>query len=94
MEKQMKDAFYQHNERTKKVFGEIVDLLPHKPDYRIWSDGDEILCENENLAEHIADFIDAVYGDQTVNTGFYDPEEDQRNNEVTDSTGWYYVTIN
>ena len=27
-----------------------------------------------------------------VNTGYYDPEEDKRNNEVDKFTGWYYVT--
>lgn len=26
-----------------------------------------------------------------VNTGYYDPEEDKRNNEIDKFTGWYYV---
>lgn len=29
----------------------------------------------------------------TVNTGYYDPIEDERNNEVDCNTGYYYVTI-
>lgn len=76
----------------KKIY-DLVSRLPNKPEYRIWFDGDDILCETEELAEHIADFLDAIYGEQTVNTGYYDPEEDAKNNEVTDSTGWYYVTV-
>lgn len=87
---------YTEIDREEKVIStmeSILSLLPHEPDYRIWSDNDEILCETENLAENIADLIDALYGEQTVNTGFYDPEEDVRNNEVTETTGWYYVSI-
>jgi hypothetical protein len=76
------------------VLSSVCSLLPHTNDYRIWSDGEEILCETEQLAESIADLLDAMYGDQTVNTGYYDPEEDERNNEVTNSTGFYYVTVN
>ena len=28
-----------------------------------------------------------------INTGYYDPEEDERNNEVDRYTGWWYVNI-
>ena len=76
------------------VLDQICKLLPHTPDYRIWSDGAEILCETEQLAEDIADFFDALYAYPTVNTGYYDPEEDERNNEVDSHTGFYYVTVN
>ena len=48
----------------------------------------------EQLAENIADLFDALYACQTVNTGYYDPEEDARNNEVDSHTGFYYVTVN
>ena len=47
---------------TDEQFDKVVELLhavcallPHSPDYRIWSSGDEILCETEQLAESIAD---------------------------------------
>ena len=69
----------------------IMSLLPQKNDYRIWSDGTEILCETEQQAEHIADFLDAMYGEPIAHTGYYDPEEDERSNEVADNTGFYYV---
>lgn len=76
------------------VLDSICKLLPHTNDYRIWSDGTEILCETEQLAENIADLFDALYAAQTVNTGYYDPAEDERNNEVDSRTGFYYVTVN
>lgn len=93
-----RDSMYDRPEPDPRELGELiaelVKWLP-KDEHRIWSpDGSEILCENEQLAESIADFLDALYGEQTVNTGYYDPEEDARNNETDRSTGWYYVTIN
>lgn len=76
------------------LLSSLCGLLPNTNDFRIWSDGEEILCENEQLAENIADLIDAMYGEQTVNTGYYDPAEDKRNNEVDSHTGFFYVTVN
>ena len=81
-------------EMVSDTMERICALLPQTNDYRIWSDGEEILCETEQSAEHIADLLDAMYGDQTVNTGYYDPDEDRRNNEVDKRTGFYYVTVN
>lgn len=79
---------------VNEVLERVCKLLPNTPDYRIWSDGEEILCETEQLAENIADFFDALYAYPTVNTGYYDPAEDERNNEVDSHTGFYYVTVN
>lgn len=53
--------------------------------------GDELLCNSEELADFIADEIEMFFNVQ-CNTGYYDPEEDARNNEVDDRTGWWYVT--
>ena len=71
----------------------IIDLLPKTNDHRIWTDGNDILCETEQTAEAIADLFDAMYGDQVVNTGYYDPEEN-KSGEVDQYTGFYYVTVN
>ena len=57
-----------------------------------WTDGEEILCKTEEAAENLANFLEDI-GFDTVHTGYYDPEEDRRNNEVNDHTGWYYVCI-
>ena len=75
-----------------QIIQKIAESLPNTPG-RIWSeDGDEILTENKQLAESIADLFDAIYGEQTVNTGYYDPEEDGRDGETDERTGYWYVT--
>lgn len=75
----------------------IVNALPNYPDGIIWTDEDEILVKTESAANTIADLIEALYRTQgediLVNTGYYDPEEDKRNNEEDRYTGWWYVNI-
>lgn len=77
----------------------IVCALPNYSDGIIWSDEDaEILVKTESAADAIADLITLLYRSQgeevLVNTGYYDPEEDKRNNEEDRYTGWWYVNIN
>ena len=50
----------------------------------------ELLCKTETQAEGIADFLEDL-GFEEVRTGYYDPEEDKRNGELDEYTGWYYV---
>lgn len=75
----------------------IVNALPNYLDGIIWTDEDEILVKTESAANTIADLIEALYRTQgediLVNTGYYDPEEDKRNNEEDRYTGWWYVNI-
>lgn len=59
------------------------------------TNGEEILCKKEMMAELIANILDAVEG-KTVcvhTTGSYDKEEDERNGCVDSNTGWYYVSV-
>lgn len=76
----------------------IVGALPDYSDGIIWSDEDaEILVKTESAANTIADLIELLYkmqGEEVlINTGYYDPEEDKRNNEEDRYTGWWYVKI-
>ena len=80
-------------DKAVMVMDTICELLPKTNEYRIWSDGEDILVENEQLAEHIADFIDAIYGEKVCATGYYDPEVDGEMGCVNDHTGFYYVHI-
>lgn len=50
----------------------------------------ELLCKTKTQAEGIADLFEDL-GFQDVRTGYYDPKEDEKNNEVDKYTGWYYV---
>ena len=75
-----------------ELLGRIAAALPDEP-AAIWAkDGDEILCESGLVCDGIADLFDAIYGEPTVNTGYYDPDEDERNGETDERTGYYYVT--
>ena len=88
------EVWCDHLVAVDKALNAVFSVLPHTNDYPIWTDGEEILCENEDTAERIGDLIDMMCGEQTVNTGYYDPAEDERNNEVDSHTGFHYVTIN
>ena len=71
----------------------FIEALPNK-ESPIWSlFYGEVLCESEELADAIADLFDAVGGEYTANTGYYDPEEDERNGETNSETGWWYVNV-
>lgn len=75
------------------VFNCFLCTLPKRPEdgYDVWTDGTEILCKTEEIAERIADGLDAIVGDRFTHYHYYDPEEDERNNEFDDHSGWWYV---
>ena len=71
----------------------IIDLLPKTSEEAVngyWTNGDLILCDTEEKAGFVQEFILAL-GGLDVPTGYYDTEEDEENGEVDDCTGWYYV---
>ena len=82
-------------EMEKKSWTYLVMCLQKYSEHNrhgYWTDGEEILCKTAEAAEHLADFLEDI-GFDCVHTGYYDPEEDRRNNEIDDHTGWYYVNI-
>ena len=58
-----------------------------------WTDGEEILCKTEDQAETIANFLEDL-GFDSLNTGYYDPIEDEREGCVDDYTGYWYINNN
>ena len=85
-------------EKVDKIINEIARLLPDVEERNgdeFCSDRDctEILSTNESEIEVLANLFDQLYGEGTVNTGYYDPEDDERNNEVDIYTGLYYVSV-
>lgn len=78
-------------------FKEIADRLRDYSEGPVWSSGYEILCKTEAGADALADVFETLYASQgeeiLINTGYYDPVEDERNNEVDSFTGWWYVNI-
>lgn len=53
--------------------------------------GDTIMAEDEKSANLLADFLEKFGYDPC--TGYYDPEEDKRSNEVDQCTGLWYVDV-
>lgn len=80
-----------------EFFQTICDSLPDYSEEKVWSNGSEILVKTESAAEALADIIEYVPKANGIevlcHTGYYDPEEDKRNNEEDRYTGWYYVNI-
>ena len=78
-------------------FETIVERLREEPSGHIWSNGSEILCQTNDVADAIADLLECMYeahGEEIViKTGYYDPIEDKRNGETDRYTGWWYVSI-
>lgn len=86
----------------ENVFYTLMSMLPLNPPEieidgeskvreEIWTDGTEILCANEDMADRVADWLDAISGEMQAHTGYYDPYDDANNGEVDDHTGFYYV---
>ena len=81
-------------EKVNKIVDAIMEILPREPGHnRFWCNGEEILVDTEVEAEYLADFFNQLYGEGTVNTGYYDPVEDERNGETDKYTGYYYVSF-
>lgn len=53
--------------------------------------GDEILSQDEAALNHLADAFELM--DVAVVTGYYDPEDDERNDEVDALTGYHYLAL-
>ena len=78
---------------------EIFKRLKNTPEGEICCYNEtEILCKTESAAYAIADLLEQLYESQgeeiLVNTGYYDPKEDQRNGEEDKYSGYWYVTVN
>lgn len=79
-----------------KVFCSFAEKLPNAPSNKIdiWTDGTEILCRTESIANAIANGLDAISGSPESVTGYYDPVSDSISGETDDHTGWWYVNFN
>jgi len=69
------------------------DWANNSVDVWYYEDADEILCRTEELAEMVADILEAISGESIAQTGYYDPEEDANDDCVDGRTGWYYVNF-
>lgn len=74
------------------LYQTICENLPHIPneDTLVWADGSTILCDNEKVANAVADILEAA-GVSGCATGFFDPVTDTLLDQWDKLTGWYYV---
>lgn len=77
-----------------KAYEKLCQSLPQIPtqDEPFWSNGWLILANSAEKANEMADYLDETFGAVSV-TGYYDPEEDERNGDVDMMTGYWYVDI-
>lgn len=74
------------------IYSELVKRLPPYKHGAVWVCGDTIMCKTEDVADAIADIVEALSDEEEqCCTGYYDPAEDARSGEVDELTGWYYV---
>lgn len=77
-----------------KIWAYLIESLKEneiiRGNRKFWTDGNEILCKSEEDANIVADFLNDL-GFEDIRTGYYDPEEDKRNNECDENTGYYYI---
>lgn len=68
----------------------VDSILPTVPTkgWAFWTDCYSIYTTSEALANRLADIID-TFAD--AHTGYYDPEEDAKSNEIRPDTGYWYV---
>lgn len=75
-----------------KIWGRFCEGLPVIPgNGEIWSDGCEIMCKTLTLCDAIYEALTRL-GLDNLTTGYYDPDEDLRDNIFDLYTGWYYIT--
>ena len=84
-------------EEKHEWFSLFTDRLRDYSEGEVWSDETEILCRTESAAKAITDLLWQLYNahgeEVTVRYGYYDPETDERNNELDRYSGWWYVSV-
>lgn len=70
---------------------ENEDSRKRRPRY-ITIDGNEILCDTREDTVVLADFLEEVCG-LDVHIGFYDPKDDEANDEVDFCTGKWCIYV-
>ena len=86
----MASNFYFHLLQT---LPEVPRSFEQRGDIKTCGNGDEILCADKETAQQIADILQLRYIHGTIQTGYYDPVEDERDDCVDENTGWYYVIM-
>ena len=85
-----------YDDVTVSSIEELLHSMPRKPEDAecgYWSDGEEIVCKTESLANIMADSMEELYPGISAATAYYDPVEDENDDCVDEYTGWWTVTL-
>lgn len=88
----MLEAIHFLPEEHMDLYTQLINALEKHPTDRMFTDGEEILCRSSSDANVVADVLSAVM-DEAVNVSYYDPKEDERNDETNHYTGLWAVSI-
>lgn len=93
----------ENQKKITNLWNGIISMLPTQPrsfdtsdDPGFWTNGEEILCPSEaemNMAYEFVNDMFREFGNYTLITGWYDPEEDRKNGEQDYCTGFNYVRL-
>lgn len=99
----IKKLMEENQQKIRNAWDTIISMLPREPrsfdtadDPGFWTNGDEILCPSEAEASMLYAFLDDMFrefGNYQLITGWYDPEEDARENEQDNCTGFNYIRL-
>ena len=77
------------------LIGKVPNVWEHDVEWleiTVATNGDELLFRYEKDCEYVADLLDYyLFESPECHTGYYDPEDDERDNCVDANTGWYYI---
>ena len=104
IEELLKEIIIEENQqKITTLWNAIIDMLPTRPrsfdtsdDPGFWTNGEEIFCPSEATMEMVYEFLNDIFrefGNYTLITGWYDPEEDANSGEQDDCTGFNYVRL-
>lgn len=57
----------------------------------LWSDGDILLASSAEIADKVADWLDALGA--CASTGYYDPKYDEEHDLTDERTGYWYIDM-
>lgn len=100
----MKQIKENNQKKITDLWNGIISMLPSQPrsfdtgdDPGFWTNGEEILCPSEAEMKMVYEFLNDIFsefGNYTLITGWYDPDEgDRENGGQDDYTGFNYVRL-
>ena len=76
-----------------RLFDFLLQTLPDKPadpSNQVWTDREQILCRTKDQASFLAELMKTTDQEEYI-VNYYNPEEDKKNHDTNNFTGWYYI---